>query len=160
MPASPLILIRPRVMPRPIQRTFPAFPWISSSSPGAPSTSKKSSTRCCRLPRCTGSARIASRPSEAITSGERASASRGTDGGSFSLRVIMVPGPSLARVHVGPLEALQLDRVVVEGHRVDLLEERARELLDLRIVCGLGDELAAVAHGADLPLLHGDLAAL
>jgi len=75
-------------MPRPISFTLAASPRISSWSLAWPSTVKNSSRRHCRLPKNTGKARMASRVRPAMTSGEIASASSGTEGCSFNVRVI------------------------------------------------------------------------
>src|SRR5437899_7653275 len=162
MPTFPRTLMRPRVMPRPIHLTLAASPRISSSSPAAPSTSKKSSTRRRGFPRWTGRARIASGARGASTSGARVSASSGTLGCSLRVRVIMIVPvpPSLADVHLRAGEALHLHGIVVEGDRVDLLEERSQVLFDLCIEGGTHDELPALARAADLSVLDHDLTAL
>src|SRR5262245_32189167 len=166
IPTLPVMVTRPRVMPRAIHLTLLRSPRIETSSLASPSTPKNSSSRRRRLPRCTGKARRASRLSPAITSGETLSASRGTLGCSFKVSVSMPKpfardsggGPARGELHA--VHALGLDRVVVERHRVELLEYGTQVVLDPGVVGRLDHELPALHDLPDLSLLDDDLAAL
>src|SRR5262249_48614293 len=144
-------------------------PHTSISSPPAPSTPKNSSRRHWRLPRNTGRALMASGAKFAMTSGEIASASRGTDGCSLSVRVIMsladhsfsreprtsacVRSTLGARPDLGVFDALQLHGIILERHRVMLLEKRFQVILDLFIERGLGDEFPTFMGTLDVAFL-------
>src|SRR6188768_1233259 len=151
--------MRPFVMPRPIHLIFLASPLIVISSLVSPSTVKKSSRRRWRLPSWTGSAQSASCDSVDVMSGDSVSASSGTFGCSLRVRVI-IGAQALLRHYLGTANALDLHRVVLERHRVDLLEQRPDVLLDLFVVGGAEDELPALAHGSNLAFFDDDLAAL
>src|ERR1051325_8834249 len=159
MPAFPTTRMRPRVMARPIHLTLAASPWIRRSSPGSPSTSKKSSTRRRRFPRWAGRAGTAPGPRDASASGDRDSASSGTFGCLLRVRVIMPGRPPLsgAGTHVGAAETIHLGGVVVERYRIDLLEQRPQVLLDRLVERGAHDELPSPGHGANLPVLDHHL---
>src|SRR6188474_3169242 len=151
--------MRPFVMPRPIHLIFLASPLIVISSLVSPSTVKKSSRRRWRLPSWTGSAQSASCDSVDVMSGDRVSASSGTFGCSLRVRVIIC-AQALLRHYLGTANALDLHRIVLERHRVDLLEQRADELLDLFVVGGAENELLPLAYSANLALFDNDLATL
>src|SRR5262249_17045623 len=141
--------------------TRPTSPRISNSSPGCPSTAKKSSTRRWRFPSWTGSARISSIVSGATVSGDSSSASSGTVGASLRVSVIIGRESALvARDHFGMTEALHLDGVVRKRHGVDLFEQRPDVVLDRVIAGGTDDELPAVGHLPHVSFLDDDVAAL
>src|SRR6266852_3074618 len=62
--------------------------------------------------------------------------------------------------HLQAMHALQFHGVVLETHRVLLLEHWLEEILNFLVIGGLDDELVAVAHVLDVAFLDGDLAGL
>ena len=161
MPALPVTVIRPRVIARPIHFTRDGIalnrdlvarrrrprrrsrPPAAAAFPGTPAARgwRRSTT-------------------SAVTSGESTSASSGTEGCSLSVSVIMRASGGRFTCSGSP-EPLELDGIVVERHRVGLLEERPDEVLDRRVVRGADDELPALRSTADhIPFLDDDLAAL
>src|SRR5262249_56156871 len=116
---------------------------------------KKSSSRRCRLPRYTGSARTSSIGSAAMVSGESTSASSGTGTDSFSVSVSIsdcmrsLPRRDDFRVP----QPLDLHRVVRERHRVDLLEQRPDVVLDRLVAGRADDQLPAVDPFPPAPIL-------
>ena len=97
-----------------------------------------------------------------MTSGQMLSASSGTPStGCLSVSVIIRghAGPRHARHDLRVLEPRHLRRIVFERHRIQLLEDRADEVLDRRVEFGLHHELAPFGDRSDLPLLNDDLPA-
>src|SRR6187200_1164404 len=151
----------PRVMPRPIHLTRVMSPRSSISSLPLPSMSKSASSRSWRLPSRMGRARTSAFRKPTTRSGEMTSASIGTFGGSLRERVSM-GNESVVRalVDLHAVDAVLLHGVIVERYRVILLEQRPNEVLDLLVIGGPDDELAAFDRLAHLAFLDDDLAAL
>src|SRR5437588_9645201 len=57
-------------------------------------------------------------------------------------------------------DSLQLHRIIIKRHRIDLLEQRPKIILDLRIVRGMDNELAAIDDFSDVAVLDNYFATL